>query len=175
MAEVLDELESSFEWLTVRWIKRSGQARTAFIEISKLIVHAWNDKKDVTGRRKVDGETANEWFKRQAYRLIRRYVLAGKDDLFERIIKKHGRHPAGRNDIRDHPFKMGLLAMFPSAKGMRRDERRRFAEDMLYAHRHKIKPEMLNAFASRVGNTEEVKRKLKDRHREPGFKDPKGA
>ncbi len=185
-----ENFDRFFDSITPRLLRRHRDACGIFLEISGTLRGDWKRRrkmaaqskvdvkigehreKRAAGRSRVDGETPNDWFKRNAYRLIRLYVRADKVDLFERIIKEQGRHTAGQNHVRDHPFKMGLLAMFPDADGLKRYERRRFAEQMLYAHLHKIKPELLNAFSARVGVTEEIKRKLNSDEREPGFKAP---
>ena len=155
-------------------------ARKAFESISKeirqgLIRYRRNQKKHV-GRTKLASkngeyiESSNDWLKRNAYRLIRLVIENGKAQIFEDIIEAGNRHKVGLYQIRDHPFKMGLFAMFSDPHVFSRTARQNFADQMLYAHRHGVPSKYLNAFVAKAGKPEVIREKLENGLIfEPGF------
>ena len=70
----------------------------------------------------------------------------------------------------ENPFHWGLLALFGKSKLLTRDERRLFAAEMLYAHRHDVPPEYLLGFVYQVGKqAENMYEKVRSDKREPWF------
>lgn len=96
-------------------------------------------------------ESANAWFKRNAYRFLMRYIDAGRTDIFENAITRSQRRRVGLDTIRANPFKLGLFAMF-SDDSMSRSDRLVYGNQMLYAHRHAVPPQHLVAFIRAAGS-----------------------
>jgi hypothetical protein len=130
-------------------------------------------------------ESPNSWFKRNAYRFLKRYVNAGKTAVFEQAIRHPPRqlgkrlpqrHLVGLDQIRDNPFKLGLFAMF-SDDTLTRSDRHVFGNQMLYAHRHDVPPQHLIAFIRGAGSPARIAAKLRDNAREPviNFGGPTGG
>ena len=111
-------------------------------------------------------ESPNAWFKRNAYRLLKRYVDANQTDVFERAISRSKRHLVGIDAIRDNPFKLGLFAMF-SDDSLSRSDRHIFGNQMLYAHQHGVPAEHLIAFIRAAGSPPTIADKLLCGFREP--------
>ena len=113
-------------------------------------------------------ESPNAWFKRNAYRFLKRYVDAKMTDIFDRAIKRSDRHLVGLDAIRDNPFKLGLFAMF-SDDSLSRSDRYIFGNQMLYAHQHGVPPEHLIAFIRAAGSPRRIADKLSSGEREPSI------
>lgn len=111
-------------------------------------------------------ESANAWFKRNAYRFLTRYVDAGRTDIFELAITRSQRRRVGLDAIRANPFKLGLFAMF-SDDSMSRSDRHIFGNQMLYAHQHAVPPQHLAAFIRAAGSPAKIAEKLRINAREP--------
>ena len=111
-------------------------------------------------------ESANAWFKRNAYRFLKRYVDAGRTDIFENAITRSQRRRVGLDAIRANPFKLGLFAMFTD-DSMSRSDRHIFGNQMLYAHQHAVPPQHLAAFIRAAGSPAKIAEKLRINAREP--------
>ena len=113
-------------------------------------------------------ESPNAWFKRNAYRFLKRYVDANQTDVFERVISRSLRHLVGVDAIRDNPLKLGLFAMF-SDDSLSRSDRHIFGNQMLYAHQHDVPPQHLIAFIRAAGSPPRIAEKLRSGAREPSI------
>lgn len=113
-------------------------------------------------------ESANAWFKRNAYGFLKRYVDAGRTDIFDHAIMRSSRRRVGLDAIRANPFKLGLFAMF-SDDSMSRSDRHVFGNQMLYAHRHGVPPQHLAAFIRAAGSPAKIAEKLRLNKREPAI------
>ena len=140
------------------------RARRDFNDRANEIVHEWADR-----RTRQDGnESANAWFKRNAYAFLRNYIETSKTDFF-RNIAKHDRRPSRLvEEAMTNPFKLGLLAMF-SDESLKRSDRHVFGNQMLYAYLHDVPAEFLNGFLAVSGGPGVIARKLKEGFVEPGF------
>ena len=120
------------------------------------------------------GESANAWFKREAYRFLRDYISSGRMALFDKIARLDRRPHKLVSEATENPFKLGLLAMFVD-ESISRSDRHVFGNQMLYAHRHDVPAEFLNGFIAVSGKPAAIAQKLKDGSVEPGFEDRVGA
>ncbi|WP_143761379.1 hypothetical protein [Sphingobium chlorophenolicum] len=100
----------------------------------------------------------NSYFKREAYRLLKRYIGAGREDIFLDIIKQSPRRRASPA-ILNQPFKLGLYAMFDD-DSLSRNDRKVWGEQMEYAYRSGIEPEMLIGFIYTSGSPALIAQKL---------------
>ena len=139
-------------------------ARADFDNRANEIVHEWAARR--TGQDST--ESANAWFKRNAYAFLRTYIEAGKADFFHKIAK-HDRRPSRLvEEAMSNPFKLGLLAMFAD-ESLKRSDRHVFGNQMLYAYLHDVPSEFLNGFLAVSGGPGVIARKLKEDFVEPGF------
>lgn len=139
-------------------------ARVQFERDGDDLIDKWAAIKTLSGAQRI--ESPNAWFKRNAYRFLKRYVDAKRVQVFERAIHRSKRHNVGINAIRDNPFKLGLYAIF-SDTSLSRSDRHVFGNQMLYAHRHGVPPEHLAAFIRAAGSPNIIAQKLNANVREP--------
>lgn len=140
------------------------KARRDFEDRASQIVHEWADRRST----REGDESANAWFKRNAYAFLRSYIETNLTDLFRKIAK-HDRRPSRLvEEAMNNPFKLGLLAMF-SDDSLKRSDRHVFGNQMLYAYLHDVPPEFLNGFLAVSGGPATIARKLKVDSVEPGF------
>ena len=113
-------------------------------------------------------ESPNAWFKKEAYRFLKRYVELGRIDIFQAANKARSKRLV--DDVGQNPFKLGLLAMF-SDESISRSDRHVFGNQMLYAYRHFVPADFLNAFLAVSGGPAAIAEKLKSGEVEPGFEE----
>ena len=113
-------------------------------------------------------ESTNAWFKRNAYRMLKRYVDTNQTRVFDQAIRSSNRHPIGLDAIRANPFKLGLFAMFDDTS-LSRSDRHVFGNQMLYAHQHEVPAEHLIAFIRAAGAPSRIAAKLLNGSREPSI------
>lgn len=113
-------------------------------------------------------ESPNAWFKREAYRFLREYVLSGKEKFLESVVRRDQRPNKLVQEAIQNPFKLGLLAMCVD-ESISRSDRHVFGNQMLYAHLHDVPPEFLNGFIAVSGKPAVIAEKLKKDFVEPGF------
>jgi len=139
------EFEAYAEALLVEWLRRQSLPKT---------------------RR---AYSANAWFKREAYKLIKHVVEGGKLATLERIAQKDERSNRLIQDALRNPFKLGLLAMFADDSPLSRQDRNVFGNQMLFGWAHDVPPDFLNAFLAVSGGPAMVAKKLREKTPEPGF------
>lgn len=109
------------------------------------------------------------FLKRVSYALITRYIEDERVILFEQAIRREGRGLPSTVKLRENPFYYGLLALFSSEHDLSRQDRSYFAQQMLYAYRHRVPSRFLVGFLYQVGSNITLRRKLGNNHVEPGF------
>jgi len=140
-------------------------AKQAFLLRSQEIIDGWLER-----RKNFEGseESANAWFKREAYALLRHYVDRELTSVFAQTIRADSRSAKLTDDAVDNPYKQGLLAMF-SDESLSRSDRHVFGNQMLYADRHDVPSEFLNGFLAMSGGPSVIAEKLKNGFVQPGF------
>ena len=114
-------------------------------------------------------ESANAWFKRSAYRLIKHYIENDLQSIFKRNPELDRRSNRLIEDAKKNPFKLGLMAMFFDDNSLSRSNRHVFGNQMLYAWAHDVPEDFLNAFLAISGGPAAIASKLKNADAEPGF------
>ena len=114
-------------------------------------------------------ESSLGFLKRVSYAIIARYIEDDRVVLFEQAIRREGRGLPSTVKLRDNPFYYGLLALFSSEHDLSRQDRSYFAQQMLYAYRHRVPSRFLVGFLYQVGSNITLRRKLGNNHVEPGF------
>lgn len=148
-------------------ITRLPRGRGEFEDYAQAVLNGWEARKAQPASRRA--ESANAWFKREAYRFLCRYIDLGLVRVFEQVAS-HDRRPSKLvRDALKNPFKLGLLAMFSDDSPLSRNDRHVFGNQMLYAWAHDVPPDFLNAFLAVSGGPAVIARKLKAQEAEPGF------
>lgn len=101
-------------------------------------------------------ETATGYLKRSGYTLIRTYLDAARGGIIIDQVRKDGRVPKRGPTFEENPFHWGLLAIFADDSIISKDERRLFANQFLYAHRHNVPEHFLIGFLYQLGKTQQV-------------------
>lgn len=114
-------------------------------------------------------DTAQGFFKRGAYRLICHFLDAGRDDIIKQFVEGDGNVPPRGPSFADNPFHWGLLAMSKDGKLITKDQRRLYASQMLYAHRHGVPEHFLIGFIYQLGRTDRIFAKVRQGAFEPWF------
>lgn len=149
--------------------KLTGPALKArFCEYSEQLILEWL-RRQALGKPVRRAESANAWFKREAYRLLKHFIEGGKSAAFQMVVRGDMRSTRLVEEALKNPFKLGLLAMFSDESCLSKGDRHVFGNQMLYAWSHDVPPEFLNAFLGVSGGPALIAKKLKDAFIEPGF------
>ncbi|MBX3595767.1 hypothetical protein [Sphingomonas sp.] len=138
-----------------------------FVKDASAITERWYKRRqrDADDRR----DPPNSQFKRDAYRLIRSYIDAGKERVFEDVAAADGRPKRLVTQARSNLFKLGLVAMFADEGMLSDSDRNVYSKQMLYAYQHDVPPQLLVAFIGFAGSPARIAAKLASGEREPGF------
>ncbi|MDB5724146.1 MAG: hypothetical protein JWQ16_900 [Novosphingobium sp.] len=109
----------------------------------------------------LEREPPNAWLRRTAYGYLKRYIALREESVFAEIVANAPRRTAGQHDIKDQPFKMGLLALFPSSGGPTRKQRSDWGDQMQYAFNHGVPRRYFVAFTMAAGSPSSIRKKLK--------------
>lgn len=139
--------------------------RAKFEREASEVIWEWAARKRRGGEQ---AESSNAWFKREAYRFLRRYVVNDEQRLLEEIVRSDMRPNRLVEEAISNPFKLGLLAMCVD-ESISRSDRHVFGNQMFYAHLHDVPPEFLNGFIAVSGKPAVIAEKLKRNFIEPGF------
>lgn len=126
------------------------------------------------GKAKVDtrqpDDTAQNFFRRGAYLLIRSYLTTGREAVIQKLVTDCGNQSPRRPTFQDNPFHWGLLAMYSDRSRLSKERRRLYAHQMLYAHRHDVPEHFLIGFIHQLGRTDRIYGKVANDEREAWFK-----
>jgi hypothetical protein len=142
------------------------RAKLQFELAADDIIGEWVKRRGAQpGRR---AESPNAWFKKEAYGFLCPYAELKRHDVLEAVAKDRSKRLL--EEARQNPFKLGLLAMFAD-DSLSKSDRHVFGNQMLYAWRHHVPADFLNAFLAVSGGPAAVAKKLKDCEIEPGFEE----
>ena len=124
---------------------RLSAAQLSFEEAADRIQAEFVRRKGANGLRPF--ESANGYFKRAAYALIRRTIAQpGGAGTIKNAIRRFSRLPNSPS-YRQNPFYWGLLAIDPYLDTIKqRQYLSLYAQQLLYAHRNAVGPEYLIGF-----------------------------
>lgn len=138
------------------------RARSHWDELTEALLderQRRRNRRDLTPFDKPDA-----YLKREVYALVRDYLRQGRQHLLEELILE-SRYPyAPRSpSFGDNPFHWVFFGMRdPTTDNLRKDEVSRFGRQLLYAHRHRIEPELLIGFLHQSGTPDEIATKVAD-------------
>lgn len=154
-----------------RLLEEAGNAPTAasrlFTQAADQISWEWMKRSTRTGL--APTETATGYLKRSGYTLIRTYLDAALGGIIIDQVRKDGRVPKRSPTFEENPFHWGLLAIFADDSIISKDERRLFANQFLYAHRHNVPEHFLIGFLYQLGKTQQVFDHVRSGRREPWY------
>ena len=148
---------------------RFGQART----LRRAADYIERGHTEREGRKLPPADTALGFLKRGAYLTIETFIEDRAIRTIEGIAKQTGRITTSTPAISENPFHWGLLAMF-DANVITKEQRRLFASQLLYAHRHQVPECYLIGFIYQLGETSGIYEKVRTNRRETWF-DPASA
>lgn len=138
-----------------------------FVKEATHIVERWYARRRSEPDEK--GDPPNAQFKRDAYRLLRAYIDAGKEGIFVDVAEDDGRPKRLVTQAKSNLFKLGLVAMFADEGMLSDSDRNVYSKQMLYAYRHDVPPQLLVAFIGFAGSPAKIAAKVAVEFREPGF------
>lgn len=138
-----------------------------FVKDAGVITERWHKRRQSDPEDRFD--PPNSQFKRDAYRLIRSYIDAGKEGIFVDVAENDGRPKRLVTQAKANLFKLGLVAMFADEGMLSDSDRNVYSKQMLYAYRHDVPAQLLVAFIGFAGSPARIASKLVAGAREPGF------
>lgn len=149
------------------------EARYLFNSKIEVIRKGWKKRDRNRGKVHKFEETPEHWRTRRIYRLIKTFLESGYRKILMKIIVDRKIRYEGPYDIREQPFKLGMLIFFSDNPTVISPQRRYdLGNAMEYAYRHKVSPRHLNGFIKQAG-LKKIREKLSTNHTEPGFKNKK--
>lgn len=103
----------------------------------------------------------NGYLKREVYRLVRRCIAGGALETLKRIVAHDdsSSRPSAHNQV--DPFYWGFMMVCGMDDRIRRQDRWKFANELLYAHRHDVPPELLVGFIYQIGSSDGLREKIR--------------
>ena len=147
---------------------KAPRLKAQFCEYADRLISEWF-RRQALAKPTRRAESANAWFKREAYRLLKHLIEGGAKHVFQLVVRADNRSTRLVEEALKNPFKLGLLAMFADESGLSKGDRHVFGNQMLYAWSHDVPPEFLNAFLAISGGPALIAKKLKEGFVEPGF------
>ena len=120
-------------------------------------------------------DTANGYLKREVYRLVRRCITKQVVDLLRELVAKDDSSPRPTAYNEQDPFYWGFMFVCGMDKRVSRQARWRFANELLYAHKHNVPPELLVGFIYQIGKSDGLRERLRNGHMEEWWEERKGG
>jgi|JI7StandDraft_1071085.scaffolds.fasta_scaffold180740_2 hypothetical protein len=135
---------------------------------SVFVRRGWNERLQTKGLPPDD--TSLGFFKRSAYVVITTFMEAPNgEEIIQQGVVDCNRVPKKGPTYDENPFHWGLLAMFSEHSIINKDQRRLFANQLLYAHRHYVPEHYLIGFIYQLGRSDRIYAKVKEKNQEPWF------
>lgn len=147
--------------------KKAAAKKSAEKKGTRKSANTSKTKKDESGAPPYS--LANSRLKRAVYGMVRKHIASDKMDLLKRVATSdQGElHPSQENQ--ENPFYWGLFLLC-GLDGLTKSSRSRFAQELLYAHRHDVPKEHLIGFIYQIGSSKGLGKKLQDGKMEPWYK-----
>jgi len=120
-------------------------------------------------------DTANGYLKREVYRLVRRCIAKQAVDLLQELVAKDDSSPKPTAYNEQDPFYWGFMFVCGMDKRVSRQARWRFANELLYAHKHNVPPELLVGFIYQIGKSDGLRERLRTGQMEEWWDSPRRA
>lgn len=116
-------------------------------------------------------DTPNGYLKREVYRLVRRCIAKQAVDLLRELVQKDDSPPRPTAYNEQDPFYWGFMFVCGMDKRVSRQARWRFANELLYAHKHNVPPELLVGFIYQIGKSDGLRERLRTCQMEEWYSD----
>lgn len=115
--------------------------------------------------------TPNGYLKREVYRLVRRCIAKQAVKLLQELVAKDdsSSRPTAYNE--QDPFYWGFMFVCGMDKRVSRQARWKFANELLYAHKHNVPPELLVGFIYQIGRSDKLRERLRNGQMEEWYKE----
>jgi len=102
----------------------------------------------------------NGYMKREVYRLVRSCLSRNAIDILQALVTEDDSllRPTTYND--QDPFYWGFIFVCGMDKRISRQNRWRFANELLYAHKHNVPPKLLVGFIYQIGKSDGLRDRL---------------
>lgn len=150
-----------------RWLLESGaaihdewEARLTMIEAQSLRLEP------VTPY-----DRPNGYLKREVYRLVRRCIDKQAVNLLRELVAKDESSPRPTAYNEQDPFYWGFMFVCGMDKRVSRQDRWRFSNELQYAHKHNVPPELLVGFVYQIGRSDKLRERLRNGQMEEWYKE----
>ena len=120
-------------------------------------------------------DTPNSYLKREVYRLVRHCIAKQAVDLLQELVAKDDSSPRPTAHNEQDPFYWGFMFVCGMDKRVSRQARWRFANELLYAHKHNVPPELLVGFIYQIGKSDGLRERLHTGRMEEWWASPRRA
>jgi hypothetical protein len=131
-----------------------SKAHDIYLKAAEVMGREWLKRSKIVGLSPT--ETASGYLKRSAYTLVRTYLMLELNQVIVRQVEKDGRVPRRGPTFDQNPFHWGFLSIFVDDSSISKDERRLFANQLLYAHRHDVPEHFLIGFIYQLGKSQKI-------------------
>ena len=109
----------------------------------------------------------NGYLKREVYRLVCDCIADRKVRALQRKVATNDSSPRPSAHNEENPFYWGLLAVCGiNDPRVSRNNRSKFANELLYAHKHKVPADLLVGFIYQIGSSDGLRQRLVDEQTE---------
>jgi hypothetical protein len=133
------------------------------------------DKLGVRDKRAPPYDTPNGFLKREVYRLVRRCINKQAVNLLRELVAKDDSSPRPTAYNEQDPFYWGFMFVCGMDKRVSRQDRWRFSNELQYAHKHNVPPELLVGFIYQIGKSDWLRERLRNGQMEEWWDTPERA
>jgi len=134
--------------VTPKWLLAQGAA----------IHDEWEGRLQAKAAKPYD--TPNGYLKREVYRLVRHCIATQTVETLQALVADDDCSPRPTAYNKQDPFYWGLMFVFGMDRRVCRKTRERFANELLYAHKHNVPPELLVGFIYQIGNSNGLRKRI---------------
>lgn len=141
-----------------------NQCDAIHTEWRKCVAHATSHGAGAHGITPYD--KPNGYLKRAVYQLVRDCIDNGAVELLQRFAEdtEYPLRPSPHNQ--NNPFYWGIMAVCMDDNRISRNNRSKFANELLYAHKHNVPSNLLVGFIYQIGTSEGLRARLLNRKME---------
>ena len=142
--------------VTRRWLLEKGQAIHA--EWEKR--HNTHPESHLRQALTKPYNKPNSFLKREVYRLVRHCLTRRSVDLLQMLVTSDESSPRPSKHNEQDPFYWGFMFVCGMDKRVSPQTRGKFANELLYAHKHDVPPDLLTGFIYQIGKSDGLRERL---------------
>ncbi|MFG6083647.1 hypothetical protein ACEUZ9_005368 [Paracoccus litorisediminis] len=127
---------------------------------ARAIVEEWERRKALSDSPPYDA--AHSYLKRSVYELVKSFLK--REDGYaslEKAVRAKRKIDSRAPSVQENPFFWGFLLVFADNDSLGRSERSKFADELLYAKKHRVSAKLLIGFIYQVGGYSRIRKKLR--------------